>query len=122
MTKKTKKTSTNRSRRIFQSEGSAGKTFTNIDNDGDIPGRVPETINVAQHGGTMGENSELVEEELAKQKTEDEIKKEKIRLKEIEEAIINSTQKQSEAIARTFSEIMDGPIVEKPTKTKEGKK
>ena len=122
MMKEPKKISTNRSGRISRSKATVNNAGKIPDNDGDLPEKIQEIINVAKHAGVIGEDPELEEEELAKQKSEDEIKKEKIKQKELEEAIINSTQKQGEAIARTISEIMDGPIIEKPVKTKEGKK
>jgi hypothetical protein len=118
-----KKISTNRSRRTSQSEGSVGKTFTQPDNDGDIVNKTQEAIDTAQHGNVLGDDPEQVEQELANQKTEEELKKERIRQKELEDAIINSTQKQSDAISKTIAEIMYGPVAEeKPVRKKEGKK
>jgi hypothetical protein len=117
-----KKILTNRSARISRSKATLNKANRNIDNDGDILGRVQATIDTAQHGGTLGDDPEEELAELNEQALKEQIKQQKIHDKELEEAIINSTQKQGDAVARTISEIMDGPIIEKPIKTKEGKK
>ena len=122
MTKETKKISTNRSARISRSKATINKAGRTPDNDGDIPGRIQAAIDTAQHGSTLGDDPEEELAELNEQALKEQIKQQKIHDKELEEAIINSTQKQGDAVARTISEIMDGPIIEKPVKTKEGKK
>jgi hypothetical protein len=117
-----KKISTNRSARISRSKATINKADRTPDNDGDLPEKIQDIINLAKHGGVMGENPEEEQAELNEQALKEQIKQQNIRDKELEEAIINSTQKQGDAIARTISEIMDGPTIEKAIKTKEGKK
>ena len=112
MKKPTKKISTNRSVR-----GSRNKE---PDNDGDITLPIQAIIDAAKHN-TMGDNPEEAEEELSEQQKADIAKKERIRQNQIEEAIIASTQRQNEAIAKTFEEIMDGPVMPEAPKKKEGK-
>jgi len=90
------------------------------DNDGDITLPIQEIINAAKHN-TLGDDPEEAQEELSDQQKEDVAKKERIRQKQIEEAIIQSTQRQNEAIAKTFEDIMDGPVLPEPPKKKEGK-
>jgi hypothetical protein len=105
-------TSTNRSVR--------GSRSKELDNDGDITAPIQAIINAAKHN-TLSDNPEEAEEELNDQQKEDIAKKERIRQKQIEEAIIQSTQRQNEAIAKTFEDIMDGPVMPEPPKKKEGK-
>lgn len=107
-----KKISTNRSVR-----GSRNKE---PDNDGDITEPIQAIIDAAKHN-TLADNPEEAEEELSEQQKEEAAKKERIRQKQIEEAIIASTQRQNDAIAKTFEEIMDGPIMPEKPKKKEGK-
>jgi hypothetical protein len=90
------------------------------DNDGDITAPIQAIIDAAKHN-TLGDNPATEQEELSDQQKEDIAKKERIRQKQIEEAIIQSTQRQNEAIAKTFEEIMDGPVLPEPPKKKEGK-
>jgi hypothetical protein len=112
MKRPVKKTSTNRSAR-----GSRNK---DIDTDGDITAPIQAIIDAAKHN-TLADNPEEAEEELSAQAKEELAKKERIRQKQIEEAIINSTQRQNDAIAKTFEDIMDGPVMPEPPKKKEGK-
>jgi len=112
MKRPVKKTTTNRSVR--------GSRSKQPDNDGDITAPIQAIIDAAKHN-TIGDNPEEAEEELTEQQKEDLAKKERIRQKQIEDAIIASTQRQNEAIAKTFEEIMDGPVLPEPPKKKEGK-
>lgn len=105
--KPTKKISTNRLVR-----GSRNKQ---PDNDGDISGPVQAIIEAAQHN-TLADNPEEAEQELTEQQKEEAARKERIRLKQIEEAIIASTQKTKEALDKTLQEVMTGVEV------KDGKK
>lgn len=102
-----KKISTNRSQRTFRNKFEK-------DNDGDI---IAPPVDTVPKGTTLGENPEEEEAELTAQALEEKLKQQKIRDKEIEEAIINSTQRQADAINKTIQEIMYGPLPEK----KEGK-
>jgi hypothetical protein len=106
-----KRTSTNRLTRTSQ------RIKKEPDNDGDIfvPEEVQKVIDASRHfeaSNTLGENVAEAEEELNLQAQEKIEKAERKKQKELEEAIIFSTQKQSEAIQKTFQEIMDG--VEEP--------
>jgi hypothetical protein len=86
------------------------------DNDGDITytlQEVQESIDAAQHGNTIGDDEIKSQQILKEQASEEALKKEKIRQKEIEEVIINSTQRQADAINKTLQEIMYGPLPEK---------
>lgn len=112
MKRPVKKTLTSRSVR--------GSRSKEPDNDGDITAPIQAIINAAKHN-TLSDNPEEAEEELNDQQKEDIAKKERIRQKQIEEAIIQSTQRQNEAIAKTFEDIMDGPVMPEPPKKKEGK-
>ena len=85
------------------------------DNDGDISGPVQAIIEAAQHN-TLADNPEEAEQELTEQQKEEAARKERIRLKQIEEAIIASTQKTKEALDKTLQEVMTGVEV------KDGKK
>lgn len=108
-----KKTSTSRSVR--------GSRSKEPDNDGDVTyslKEVQEALDTAQHGNTLGEDETAAQKILAEQAAEEAVKKEKLRQQEIEEAIINSTQRQADAINKTLQEIMYGPLPEK----KEGNK
>lgn len=120
MLKEPKKTLTNRSARISRSKAAINKADRTPDNDGDITLPIQEIINAAKHN-TMGDNPETEQEELSEQQKEELAKKERIRQKQIEEAIIASTQRQNDAIAKTFEDIMDGPVLPEPPKKKEGK-
>jgi hypothetical protein len=97
-----------------------GSRNKEADNDGDITAPIQEIIAAAKHN-TIGDNPEEAEEELTEQEKENVEKKERLRQRQIEEAIIASTQRQNEAIAKTFEEIMDGPVMPEPPKKKEGK-
>lgn len=77
------------------------------DNDGDISGPVQAIIDAAQHN-TLADNPEEAEQELTEQQKEEAARKERIRLKQIEEAIIASTQKTKEALDKTLQEVMTG--------------
>lgn len=90
------------------------------DNESDITAPIQAIIDAAKHN-TLADNPEEAEEELDAQQKEEEAKKERIRQKQIEEAIIASTQRQNDAIAKTFEEIMDGPVMPEPPKKKEGR-
>jgi len=118
--KEPKKTLTNRSTRISRSKATINKADRTPDNDGDITLPIQAIINAAKHS-TIGDNPEEAEEELSEQQKEEAAKKERIRQKQIEESIIASTQRQNDAIAKTFEEIMDGPVMPEPPKKKEGK-
>jgi hypothetical protein len=83
------------------------------DNDGDVVINTQEAIDTGKHGNTIGEDVKEVQALLKEQATEEALKQEKIRQKEIEEAIINSTQRQTDAINKTLHEIMYGPVPEK---------
>jgi hypothetical protein len=120
MLKEPKKILTNRSARISRSKSTINKANRTPDNDGDITLPIQEIINAAKHN-TLGDDPEEAQEELSDQQKEDLAKKERIRQKQIEEAIIQSTQRQNEAIAKTFEDIMDGPVLPEPPKKKEGK-
>lgn len=97
--KPTKKISTNRSVR--------GSRSKEPDNDGDISGPVQAIIEAAQHN-TLADNPEEAQEELSEQQKKELEKKERIRLKQIEDAIIASTQKTKDALDKTLQEIMTG--------------
>lgn len=90
------------------------------DNDGDITAPIQAIIDAAKHN-TLADNPEEAEEELSDQQKEELDKKERTRQRQIEEAIIQSTQRQNEALAKTFEEIMDGPVIPEPPKKKAGK-
>ena len=97
-----------------------GSRNKEADNDGDITAPIQAIIDAAKHN-TIGDNPEEAEEELTEQEKENVEKKERLRQRQIEEAIIASTQRQNDAIAKTFEEIMDGPVMPEPPKKKEGK-
>jgi hypothetical protein len=88
------------------------------DNDGDVTYSLKEVEEMVLSGNTLGEDEIAAQKILAEQAAEEAIKKEKLRQQEIEEAIINSTQRQADAINKTLQEIMYGPLPEK----KEGNK
>jgi pyocin large subunit-like protein len=77
------------------------------DNDVDISGPVQAIIEAAQHN-TLADNPEEAQEELSEQQKKELDKKERIRLKQIEDAIIASTQKTKDALDKTLQEIMTG--------------
>ena len=84
------------------------------DNDGDIKTyTMEEVVEEVLGGTTIGENPKEAEAELTAQALEEKLKQQKIRDKEIEDAIINSTQRQADAINKTLQEIMYGPLPEK---------
>jgi hypothetical protein len=120
MMKEPKKIITNRSARISRSKNTINKANRTPDNDGDITAPIQAIIDAAKHN-TLADNPEEAEEELTEQQKEEAAKKERIRQKQIEEAIIASTQRQNNAIAKTFEEIMDGPVLPEPPKKKEGR-
>lgn len=84
-----------------------GSRNKELDNDGDISGPVQAIIEAAQHN-TLADNSEEAQEELSEQQKKELEKKERIRLKQIEEAIVASTQKTKDALDKTLQEIMTG--------------
>lgn len=84
-----------------------GSRNKEADNVGDISGPVQAIIEAAQHN-TLADNPEEAQEELSEQQKKELEKKERIRLKQIEDAIIASTQKTKDALDKTLQEIMTG--------------
>jgi primase-polymerase (primpol)-like protein len=76
---------------------------------------VQEIIEAAKHN-TLADNPEEAQEELDEQAREKLQKEKRKREQEIEEAVLNSTQKTRDALDKTLQEIMTGVEV------KEGKK
>jgi len=114
MMKEPRKILTNRSARISRSKATINKAGRTPDNDGDISLPIQAIIDAAKHS-TIGDNPEESKEELTEQQKADIAKKERIRLKQIEEVIIASTQKTRNALDKTLQEVMTGVEV------KEGK-